>query len=68
MEGIPHKVQVVHVCISSCSLNLYIKGYLGSKITRILPAGSFGILEYLKLPIDWPELGNELGWIPRLGS
>lgn len=20
------------------------------------------------MPTDWPELGNELGWIPRLGS
>lgn len=38
------------------------------KIIRILPAGSFGILESLKLPTDWPELGNGLGWIPRLGS
>lgn len=25
-------------------------------------------MESLRLPTDWPELGNELGWIPRLGS
>lgn len=28
---------------------------------RILPAGSFDIVESLRLPTDWPEFGNHLG-------